>query len=48
MDLMGGLPTIWKGHDYLVVVVDKFSIMCILMPYKKTIKGQELNDLFFE
>jgi hypothetical protein len=48
MDFVGGLPTTRKGHDYLFVVVDKFSKMCILMPRKKTIKGQPAANLFFE
>ena len=34
MDFMGGLPMFGKGHDYLYVVVDRFSKMCILMPSK--------------
>jgi hypothetical protein len=42
------MPTTRKGHDYLFVVVDKFSKMCILMPCKKTIKGQEAANMFFE
>jgi hypothetical protein len=33
-------------RDYLFVVVDKFKKMCILMPCKKTIKGQVANDFF--
>jgi hypothetical protein len=37
-----------KGHDYLFVVVDRFNTMCILMPCKKTIKGHEATNLFFE
>nr|QHR91263.1 hypothetical protein Q903MT_gene5295 [Picea sitchensis] len=48
MDFVGGLPTTRKGHDYLFVVVDRFSKMCILMPCKKTIKGQEATNMFFE
>jgi hypothetical protein len=48
MDFLGGLPTMQKGHDYLFVVVDMFKKMCILMPCKKTIKGQEATKLFFE
>jgi hypothetical protein len=48
MDSVGGLPTTRKGHDYLFVVVDRFSKMCILMPCEKTIKGQEAANMFFE
>lgn len=35
MDILGGLPFSKRGHDYLCVVVDRFSKMCILMPCKK-------------
>jgi hypothetical protein len=48
MDFVGGLPTTRKRHDYLFVVVDMFKKMCIIMPCKKTIKGQEVANLFFE
>jgi hypothetical protein len=48
MDFMGGFPRTRKGHDYLFVVVDRFSKMCILMPCKKTIKGQDATIMFFE
>ena len=29
MDFVGGLPMSRKGHDYLYVVVDRFSKVCI-------------------
>jgi len=44
---VGGLPTTRKGHDYLFVVVDKFSKMCVLMPCKETICRKEATNLFF-
>lgn len=40
MEFVGGLPTTKKGHDYLFVVVDRFSKMCVLMPCKNTINRQ--------
>jgi hypothetical protein len=48
MDFVGGLPTNMKAHDYLFVVVDRFRKMCILMPCKNTIIGQEATNKFFE
>jgi hypothetical protein len=47
-DFVGDLPRTKKVHDYLLVVVDKFSKMCILMPSKKTIEGQDATNMFFE
>jgi hypothetical protein len=47
MYFLGGLPTTRKRHDYLFVVVVKFNNMCILIPCKKTIKGQETTNMFF-
>jgi hypothetical protein len=47
MDFMGGLPTKWKGHDYLFMVVDRFSKMCVMMLSKMTINEQEATNLFF-
>lgn len=35
MDFGSGFPMSRKGHNYLYVVVDCFSKMCILMPSKK-------------
>ena len=44
MDFVGGLPMSRKKHDYIFVVVDRFSKMCILMPCKKTITA----ELYFQ
>jgi hypothetical protein len=48
MDFLGGLPKTKKGHDYLFVVVDRFNKMCIPMPSKKIVIGQESTNKFFE
>jgi hypothetical protein len=48
MDFLGGLPTTKRGHDYLFVVVDRFSKMIILMPCKKTITASQVTKMFFE
>ena len=48
MDFNGDLPRIRNGHDYLFVLIDKFSKMCILVPCKNTNKGQDAISMFFE
>jgi hypothetical protein len=48
MDFVGGLPISKRGHDYLYVVVDRFSKMCILMPCKKKIIVEKTANLFFQ
>jgi hypothetical protein len=47
MDFVGGLPMSKMGHDYLYVVVDRFSKMCILMPCKKHVIAEKTANLFF-
>ena len=37
MDFAGGIPMSRNQHDYIFVVVDRFSKMCIRMPCKMTI-----------
>ena len=48
MDFDGGLVKSRKGHDYLYVVVDRFSKMCILIPCSKQITAEQTAKLFFE
>jgi hypothetical protein len=48
MDFVGGLPMLKRGHDYLYVVVDRFSKMCILMPCKKHIVVEQIANLLFQ
>jgi hypothetical protein len=48
MDFVGGLPMTKGGHDYLYVVVDRFSKMCILIPCKKQIIVEQTVNLFFQ
>jgi len=40
MDFVGGFQMSRIGHDYLYVMVDRFSKMCILMPCKKQFTTQ--------
>jgi hypothetical protein len=48
MDFLGGLPMTKGGHDYLYVLVDRFSKMCILIPCKKNITTKHTANLFFQ
>ena len=48
MDFVGGLPLSRKGHDYLYVVIDRFSQMCILTPCKKKITAEQTAQLLFQ
>jgi hypothetical protein len=48
MDFVGGLPMSRRGHDYLYVVVDRFSKMCILMPCTKQVTAEQTAQLFFQ
>ena len=48
MDFVGGLPKSRKSHDYLYVVVDMFSKMCILTPCNKLVTAKQTAKLFFQ
>ena len=48
MEFVGGIPRTRKGQDYMFVLVDMFSNMCILMACSKTIKEKEAKNLSFE
>jgi hypothetical protein len=48
MDFVGGLPMSRRSHDYLYVVVDRFSKMCILMPCTKQVTAEQTTQLFFQ
>jgi hypothetical protein len=37
-----------RNHDYLYVVVDLFSKMCILMPCKKQVTAEQTTQMFFK
>ena len=47
MDFVGGFPMSRIGHDYLYVVVEIFSKMCILMPCKKHVTIEQTTHIFF-
>ena len=48
MDFVGELPKSRKGHDYLYVVVDRSSKMCILTPCNKQVTAEQTAKLFFQ
>jgi hypothetical protein len=48
MDFVGGLPMYKRNHDYIYVVVDCFSKMCIFMPCKKQVTAKKMAQMFFE
>jgi len=48
MDFIGGLPKSRKCHDYLYVIVDRFSKMCILIPCNKHITTEQTTKLFLQ
>jgi hypothetical protein len=47
IDFVGGLSMSRTSHDYLYVMVDRFSNMCILMPCKKQVTAEQKIHLFF-
>lgn len=48
MDFVGGFPKSRKGHDYLYVVMDRFSEVCILTPCNKQVTAEQTAKLFFQ
>jgi hypothetical protein len=47
MDFVGGLSMSKTGHDYLYVVVDRFSNMCILIHCRKQVTAEQTTQLIF-
>ena len=47
MDFIGELPMTKKGHDYLFIIMDIFSEICVLIPCKMTIIAQDTIKLLF-
>jgi hypothetical protein len=48
MDYMSGLLTTKRGIDYVFMVIDRFSKIALLSPYKKSITTEATAKLFFE
>ena len=48
MDYMSDLPSTKHGNDYVFMVVDRFSKMEILTPFKKSITVEATAKIFFE
>ncbi len=47
MDFLSGLPTTFRKHDAIWVVVCRFSNMAIFLPCHKTTSAAQTADLFF-
>jgi hypothetical protein len=48
MDYMSSFPSTKHGHDFVFVVVDRFSKMDILAPCKNTITTKAIASLLLE
>jgi hypothetical protein len=48
MDFVGPLPTTTAGHDWLLVVVDKFSKMVHLIPCNQKVTAKEVAQLVYD
>jgi RNase H-like domain found in reverse transcriptase/Reverse transcriptase (RNA-dependent DNA polymerase)/Integrase zinc binding domain/Retroviral aspartyl protease len=48
MDFVGPLPMTRNQHDFLIVVVDKFSKMVHLIPTHKKVRAPEVAQLVFD
>ena len=47
MDLVGPLPKTDRGHDCIVVFVDKFTKLCHLVPTVITVNAAQLAEIMF-
>ena len=48
MDFVGPLPKTEKGHDFILVVVDRLSKMAHFLPCQSDIDGAGVAELFIE
>src|SRR3954467_3897493 len=46
MDFVTGFPSSQKGHDVILVVIDRFSKVAQFLPVKETITASQLVDLY--
>ena len=47
MNFVGGFPSSKISHDYLYVVVDRFSKMCSIIRCRRQVTAEQEAQLFF-
>ena len=48
MDFMLGLPKTARKHNFILVVVDRFSKMAHFLPYSKTSDASRVATIYFD